>query len=126
MIDLNTLVSNALTAAVQQAVAPLNERIATLEEKVSALTTRVVALENNPAQGVDTQATPTTGLTREQVEAMIEQSMDHHLECYDHDDYDSAVSKLDDMPDFDDYVTRDSVREEIEDVINNATLSLSI
>jgi len=162
MIDLNTLISNALTAAVQQAVAPLNERIAALEEKVyfledQAVVTsnrihdRITALENNPAQGVDTQApsvlaaqyTPisneqikaalqewaTTGgfVTRDKVDALIEQAMDHHLECYDHDSYDEATSKVDDLPDnLDDYVTRDEVRSEIEDVLNNATLSLSI
>ena len=151
MIDLNTLISNALTAAVQQAVAPLNERIAALEKNEEYLTNRIAALENNPAQGVDTQApsvlaaqyTPisneqvkaalqewvTTGgfVTRDEVEALIEQAMDHHLECYDHDNYDEMASKVDDLPDnLDDYVTRDEVRSEIEDVLNNATLSLSI
>jgi hypothetical protein len=133
MIDLNTLVSNALIAAVQQAVAPLNERIATLEgicatqhEAMVAMRDRIAALENNPAQGVDTQAAPTTGLTRDEVEALIEAKMDLHLECYDHDNYDEIASKVDDLPDLDDYVTRDEVRSEIEDVLNNATLSLSI
>lgn len=149
MIDLNTLISNALTAAVQQAVAPLNERIAALEKNEEYLVRRIAALENNPAQGVDTQApsvlaaqyTPisneqikvalqewaTTGgfVTRDEVDALIEQAVDNHCETYDHDSYDSAVSDLEDR-DFDDYVTRDSVREEIEDVLNNATLSLSI
>lgn len=153
MIDLNTIISNALIAAVQQAVAPLNEQIAKLEAQSAdqhqrlrvlegALTDRVVALENNPAQGVDTQATPTTDITQHIIDALsdiehplfkrmssfmdavAEQAMDDHTSTYDHDDYDSAVSKLDDMPDFDDYVTRDSVREEIEDVINNATISI--
>lgn len=57
MIDLNTLISNALVAAVQQAVAPLNERIAKLElcnaehhQRLlvleGALTDRVAALED--------------------------------------------------------------------------------
>ena len=158
MIDLNTLISNALVAAVQQATAPLVERIAALElqrgemqRTIVTYSERITALENNPAQGVDTQApsvlaaqyTPisneqikaalqewaATGgfLTREQVEAMIEQSMDHHLECYDHDNYDEIASKVDDLPDnLDDYATRDELRSEIEDVLNNATLSLSI
>lgn len=175
MIDLNTIISNALTAAVTSAVAPLNERIAMLEkneeylvkriaalegvdherqhamtarwfggarEEIDALTTRVVALENNPAQGVDTQATPVIDEARmvealnsqewfweklqNRIDAATEQAVDNHCENYDHDDYDSIVSKVEDMPDFDDYVTRDSVREEIEDVLNNATLSLSI
>ena len=151
MIDLNTLISNALIAAVQQAVAPLNERIAVLEKNEEYLTNRIAVLENNPAQGVDTQApsvlaaqyTPisneqikvalqewaTTGgfVTRDEVDALIEQAMDHHLECYDHDNYDEMASKVDDLPDnLDDYATRDELRSEIEDVLNNATLSLSI
>lgn len=143
MIDLNTLISNALIAAVQQAVAPLNERIATLEsacatqhEAMVAMRDRIAALENNPAQGVDTTLlqrvaaleSETQGenryLNRDDVAALIEEAMDDHTSSYDHDDYDSAVSKLDDMPDLDDYVTRDSVREEIEDVLNNATISI--
>ena len=60
------------------------------------------------------------------IDAATEQAVDDHCSTYDHDDYDSAVSKVDDLPDLDDYVTRDEVRSEIEDVLNNATLSLSI
>lgn len=147
MIDLNTLISNALVAAVQQAVAPLNERIATLEsacatqhEAMVAMRDRIAALENNPAQGVEPaitidEARMVEALNSQEwfweklqnrIDAATESAIDAHCADYDHDDYDSAVSKLDDMPDLDDYVTRDSVREEIEDVLNNATLSLSI
>lgn len=178
MIDLNTLISNALIAAVQQAVAPLNERIATLEsandilhrtqhEAMVAMRDRIAALEEK-ANFLEDQAVVTSNRIHDRITALetklteanlftqtnnatitidearmvealnsqewfwskindyVERQMDDHLQTYDHDDYDSAVSKLDDMPDLDDYVTRDSVREEIEDVLNNATLSLSI
>jgi hypothetical protein len=65
MFDLNTIITQALNAAVAEAVAPLVERIEKLEFAVAdrhqrllvlegALTDRVVALENNPAIGVDT------------------------------------------------------------------------
>jgi hypothetical protein len=47
MIDINTILTQALAAAVAEATKPLVERIAALE-------TRLLALENNPAQGVDT------------------------------------------------------------------------
>lgn len=47
MIDINSILTQALAAAVAEATKPLVERIATLE-------TRLLALENNPAQGVDT------------------------------------------------------------------------
>jgi hypothetical protein len=47
MIDINTILTQALAAAVAEATKPLVERIAALEA-------RLLALENNPAQGVDT------------------------------------------------------------------------
>lgn len=206
MIDLNTIISNALTAAINNAVSPLNERIAVLEsacatqhndmvtmrvriaaleaktneanmakfvegetlaalavtdivgeDRVAQIESRIAALENNPAQGVDTQATQYTLISKEQfkemletmatkdalveyldnqewfweklqnrIDSTVEAGIDDHCQNYDHDDYDSVASKVGDMPDFDDYVTRDSVREEIEDVLNNSTLSISV
>ena len=163
MIDINTLISNALVAAVQQAVAPLVERIAALEVNIAMMQnsidqkdTRIAALENNPAQGQDlTPATITAdafvthldnqewfwakisdfverdvsnrGIVSEmRVEEMLEQAMDDHTSTYDHEDYDRAVSAVDDLPDLDDHVTRDELRSEIEDVLNNATISLSV
>lgn len=146
MIDLNTLISNALNAAVQQAVAPLNERIAKLEsvcatqhEAMVAMRDRIATLENNPAQGVDTTLlqrvaaleSETQGenryLNRDDVAELIAEAVDNHCETYDHDNYDEIASKVDDLPDnLDDYATRDELRSEIEDVLNNATLSLSI
>lgn len=197
MIDLNTLISNALIAAVQQAVAPLNERIAALEsandilhrvqgERIAALelqrgemqrtivtySERISALEEK-ANFLEDQAVVTSNRIHDRITALetklteaklfehtsnatitidearmvealnsqewfweklqnkiyasVEQSMDHHLECYDHDNYDEIASKVDDLPDnLDDYATRDELRSEIEDVLNNATLSLSI
>lgn len=46
MFDLNAIVSAALNAAVQQAVAPLVERIAALEKNEEYLTNRITALES--------------------------------------------------------------------------------
>jgi hypothetical protein len=130
MIDLNTLVSNALIAAVQQAIAPLNERIATLElqrgemqRTIVTYSERISALENNPAQGQD--LTPTTGLTRDQVEALIERTMDHHLECYDHDNYDEIASKVDDY-DFDDFVTNDRLEDAVREAVGNLSFDISV
>ena len=68
MFDLNQILSAALNAAVAEAIKPLVERIEKLEFAVidrhqrllvleGALTDRVAALENNPAQGVDTTLT---------------------------------------------------------------------
>lgn len=156
-ININAIISQALAAAVQQATAPLLERIAALE-------TRLLALENNPAQGVDTtleQAavnkdaherqlfvlqhltariaaleTHTAVLVqhggiveyldnqewfwnklRNFTDTAVEQAVEQHCEEYDHDDF-VTEDKLDD------YVQKDSFRDEIEDVLNNATIRI--
>lgn len=67
MSDLNIFLSaiqsafnTAVKAAVEEATAPLVQRIAALEDQAivtsNAVDTRIAALENNPAQGVDTTA----------------------------------------------------------------------
>lgn len=138
MFDINNIINAAIAEAVNaritellqqhaNLVGALAERIETLEKNEEALVRRIAALENNPAQGVDTQAAPVTGLTRDEVEALIEAKMDLHLECYDHDSYDEATSKVDDY-DFDEFVKTDDfdsrLREELEDVLNNCSLSV--
>ncbi len=78
MIDINTILTQALAAAVAEATKPLVERIAALE-------TRLLALENNPAQGVDT--TLETRLL----------ALDEHNENaphFDKDDIEEIVQKL--------------------------------
>ena len=181
MFDINNIVNAAINAAVNarltevlqqhaNTIAPLMDQIHNLDaicqtqhEAMVAMRDRITALENNPAQGVDTQAPSVlaaqyTPISNEQIKAALqewatkdslveyldqqewfweklqrridaatEQAVDNHCETYDHDNYDEIASKVDDLPDnLDDYVTRDEVRSEIEDVLNNATLSLSI
>lgn len=64
-ININTIISQALAAAVQQAIQPLQQeyanKMAEMAQQIAALDThlaeaidRVAALENNPAQGADT------------------------------------------------------------------------
>ena len=124
MFDLNQILNAALNAAVAEAVAPLVERIAVLERRIDTLSSqhvaigeRLAALENNPAQGQD--LTPTTGLTRDQVEALIEQAMEEHCESYDHDDYDSHISDDDKHIDGD---LDDAVRE----AVGNLSFEVSV
>lgn len=152
-ININAILSQALAAAVQQATAPLLERIAALEAQSAnrherlrvlegALTDRVAALENNPAQGVDTTLEQrVTALEkhtavldqhggiieyldnqewfwnklRNFTDSAVEQAIENHNETYDHNDF-VTEDKLDD------YVQNDSFRDEIEDVLNNATI----
>ena len=137
-ININAILSQALAAAVQQATAPLQERIAALEAQSAnrherlrvlegALTDRVAALENNPAQGVDTTLEETLqrldnqewfwNKLRDFTDTAVEQAIENHTDMYDHNDF-VTEDKLDD------YVQKDDFRSEIEDVLNNATLRI--
>lgn len=148
-ININTIISQALAAAVQQAIQPLQQeyankmaemaqQIAALEAQSAnrharlrvlegALTDRVAALENNPAQGVDTTLEETLqrldnqewfwNKLRNFTDTAVEQAIENHTDMYDHSDF-VTEDKLDD------YVQKDSFRDEIEDVLNNATIRL--
>jgi hypothetical protein len=63
MFDLNAIVNAALQQAVAEAVAPLLERI--------------TALENNPAQGVDTEMDLRVGVLAQRVTALEERPAVH-------------------------------------------------
>lgn len=58
MIDINTILTQALAAAVAEAMLPLQQEYANkmgeMATRIAALEARLLALENNPAQGVDT------------------------------------------------------------------------
>lgn len=210
MFDINTIITQAINAAVKQAVddvlrhtvfdfaTPMTEMrreigcleaaLEQLELVVEQRTTRIAALENNPAQGVDTQTArlitadafvdhldkqewfwekvsrfvannPAQGvevgtadvqrelddeimgikqrlgaledadektLDSDDVEAMIERALDDHCSTYNHDDYDEAVSTVEDLPDFDDFVSKGDLQDAINEALNGATISISV
>lgn len=155
---LQTAFNTAVKAAVEEARAPLHnqvqcmdtdiaalkERIAALENQAivtsNAVDTRIAALENNPAQGVDTQAAPAADITRHIIDALsdtehplfkrmssfmdavAEQAMDDHTNTYDHDSYDNAVSTVEDY-DFEDFIKKGDgdLEDAIRDTIRNMT-----
>lgn len=174
-ININTIISQALAAAVQQALQPLQQEYANkmgqMAQQIAALETRLLALENNPAQGADTTLeeaavnkdkherllfvlqhltarvaaleTHTAVLDQHGVivahldnqewfwdkirrfaDGAVESAIEQHCEEYDHDD---MVMKHE-LPDMDDYVTKDDLRDEISDAVHdkldNATLSI--
>ena len=177
-ININAIISQALAAAVQQALQPLQQeyanKMAEMAEKIAALDKRLLALENNPAQGVDTtlnawemamqnrvaSADAVAQRMHERVLALemhtavldqhggiveyldnqewfwdkirrftdgaVESAIEQHCEEYDHDD---MVMKHE-LPDMDDYVTKDAMRDEISDAVHdkldNATLSIRL
>ena len=128
-ININAIISQALAAAVQQAIQPLQQeyanKMAEMAQQIAALETRLLALENNPAQGVDTTLEEALqrldnqawfwNKIRNLTDTAVEQAIEQHCEEYDHDDF-VTEDKLDD------YVQKDSFRDEIEDVLNNATI----
>lgn len=148
MLDLNAIVSAAINAAIKEATEPLVTRIAALESANDILHRvqgdRIAALETKLSEAnLFTQMMPATITAdafvthldqqewfweklQNRIDATIESAIDTHCETYDHDSYDEATSKVDDLPDLDDYATKDELRSEIEDVLNNATLSLSL
>lgn len=147
MIDINAIISQALAAAVQQATAPLLERIATL-------TTRLLALENNPAQGVDTMLEKRVAALEKRVAALETHTavLDQRgglLEYLDDQEWlwnkirrftDGAVESAierhceeydhDDMlmkhemPDMDDYIKREDFDSEVRDTLEDARIHL--
>jgi hypothetical protein len=132
MIDLNTIISQALAAAVQQATAPLLERIATLESQSAALLSRVTALEATSIQGIgvllenlDNQEWFWEKI-RAFTDGAVEQAVEQHCEEYDHDD----MLTSDALPDMDDYIKREDldseVRDAVSDIMEGATVSIRI
>lgn len=150
--------SAALERAISQAVAThvqdlqtrlddLADRTAELERaqllvQAADLAERIAKLENNPAQGVDSEwdigrleqritalESETQGenryLNREDVNSLIEEAMDEHCSAYDHDDYDSAVSTVEAV-DFDDLVTKDGVGEAVREALDGQSFTISL
>ena len=152
-VDTRITASNAVVDRLHERVATregaLTDRIAALEMRLT-LSEKLI-----PAQGVDTTLeqrllaletklteadlfTKTTGghvnkdelleyldnqewfwnKIRNFTDTAVEQAIENHTDCWDHNDF-VTEDKLDD------YVKTDNFRDEIEDVINNATIRLN-
>lgn len=156
MFDINAIINNAIATAVAEAIKPLDARIEALEMKLTEVQLAAqqprIAPEDNPATGLDyhdiTQRVVSllndpmfsgqmrwladTGMeermcdiAREIANEVAEATLSEHTEEYDHDNYDSVVRQVEDV-DFDGLATEDSIRENIEDVLNNCTLSIRL
>jgi hypothetical protein len=152
MFDLNKIVTDALTAAVQQAIAPLVEQIAVLEQRIATLSSQDVAMGGR-IDALETKLTEaklfeqTTNVTipideakmvealnsqewfweklRCTTDAQIEQAMDDHCSTYDHDDYDNVVSNWNDE-DPTEFVREGDLSSQINDVLNGASFDVRI
>ena len=139
MIDLNTIISQALAAAVQQATAPLLERIATLESQSAALLNRVTAVNavadrlHERVAALESTSTQGIGVLLENLDNqewfwekireftgnVVEQAVEHHCDEYDHNDF-VTEDKLDD------YVKTKNLESEVRDIMEGATVSIRI
>ena len=154
MIDINSILTQALAAAVAEATKPLVERIAALE-------TRLLALENNPAQGVDTTLeTRLLALEKhtavldqhggileyldnqewfweklhntinDNVASRVEQAIDAHLEHASHYDEDDVGSWIDNAIENHEgnrtHGDEDDIEEIVQKLLNSASISISV
>ena len=131
MFDINAIINNPIATRVAEATAPLVARIAALENIAAEYspTPAVVIDEAEIVEALNSQEWFWEKLTRkarEVAEAVAEQSMDNHLECYDHDNYDEAVRKLEDMPDFDDLVRTDGLSESVRDAVQDLSFEVRV
>lgn len=125
--------SSALERAISQAVAI---HVQDLQARLDALTDRVAALESQPA-GTPATITADAFVThldnqewfweklQNRIDAATEAAMDAHAGTYDHDDYDQISSSLSNI-DLDDLVTNSNIKDAVNDVLKNATVSIRI
>ena len=140
MFDINAIINDAITAAVEKATAPLLERIANLESQSAnrharlrvlegALTDRVDALESTSTQGIGVLLENLDNQEwfwhkiREFTGTVVEQAIENHTDCWDHNDF-VTEDKLDD------YVKTENLESEVCDVVRDimegATVSIRI
>ncbi len=124
MIDINAIinaiVNNDIQEAIDNAVRPLAQRIAELETKL----TEAALFQKETNVTVDMDAL--RHLVKPMIDSVVEQAIADHCEEYDHDEYDSAVNKVDDMPDFDDFVRSGELEDSVKEAVSNLTFDISV
>lgn len=148
MFDINTIITQALNTAVQEAIKPLVERIAALENNPAigvdtTLERRIAALENHPRNLVatlgddfkadfisylDNQEWFWEKLARKAGEAAQEvanQAVSDHCDEFNHEDYDAAVGTLDNN-DPSEFVKNEDLSDAINDALSGAKIRISV
>jgi hypothetical protein len=145
MIDINTILTQALTAAVAEATKPLVERIAALEAQLAAQATPAPQVEEAVSAYLDNAESFWHRIecfvqtrTADAVEKAVSDAIDNHMEQafhLDDDDIDTKIeeaidTKIDNaienheegMTHFDE----DDIREIVPKLLNSASVSISI
>ena len=142
MIDINNIVNTAIQQEINKAITNyVDAYMADVQQEsrrqIEALK---VEIEQLKQQRADSPATG-EGLAKDVVQDLLENNptikqavyeiahdaaeavMADHLEGYDHDEYDSTVTAFEDLPDFDEFVTKDdlsdAVRESVRETLEN-------
>lgn len=120
MIDINTIVNNAISNAVNQAIQPIRDHY---DAHIESLRAEIEQLKQQRA------VSPATGegLAKDVVQDLLENNpaikqavyeiahdaaeavMADHLEGYDHDEYDNTVTTVEDFPDLADLITKEDL-----------------
>ena len=113
MIDINTIINSAIQQEVSKAITSYidayfanvqqehQQQLAALKEEIEQLKQQRA---DSPATGEVNAA-----FIREIAMDAAEQVMAEHLEGYDHDEYDSTVTTVEDFPDLADLVTKEDL-----------------
>ena len=133
MIDLNTILTNALNAAIEQATAPLRERIEELEARLTAHTESL--LETASATRLEDLERKLDNLTDREdthIRDIAESVLAEHTDNYDHDEFltdesdlTEQVSKVLEDYDFDD-IADDLVEPAVRRALRSAAISIDI
>ena len=140
MFDINKIINDTIAAAVSTHIITLQQeyanKMAEMAEKITALETRITALEHAATQPLALNKEELIehldnqewfwGKIRNFTDGAVEQAVEQHCEMYDHDD---MVMKHE-IPDMDDYVKREDldseVRDAVRDIMDGATVSISL
>jgi hypothetical protein len=149
MFDINAIINNAITQAVNEATQGLVEHIVGLQQ-------RIAALENNPAIGTDTTLAARiealekhtavldqhggileyldnqewfwdklVNKTKEIADAAAEAAVAEHCNDYDHDDYD-RISGAVDRIDLDEIVCKDDLKDAVKETLDDASFDIRV
>jgi hypothetical protein len=141
MIDINTILTQALTAAVAEATKPLVERIAALEAQLAAQATPALAPATQVQEAVSAYLDNAESFwhriecfvqtrTADAVEKAVSDAIENHEEGMTHldeDDIGDAIdSAIENHEENRTHGDEDDIEEMIQKLLNGATISISV
>lgn len=130
MFDINAIINNAIATAVAEAIKPLVARIEALENIAAEYTPApaVTIDEAKMVEALNSQEWFWDKLiykAKEVADVAVERAMEEHTEEYNHDSYDDAISKVEDI-DFDELVKTDYLSEAVRDAVQDLSFEIRV